>query len=322
MHQEPTYHIGMDLGGTNLRWALYRRHRGIMTLETADRAPLEDHEPQAVCTRMAECVAPLREKYSVNAVGIGVAGMLSSDSKTILRAPNLNWTDFPLVDVLGAKLGLPVYLLNDLSAITWGEYHYAHHEHGLKESFLVVYLGTGIGGGMIFRGDLLTGHNGVAGEIGHTKVVFDESARLCGCGKRGCIEAYLGGKNFIAWMNEELAAEVPPSTALSSRHGALHPGIVDAMARAYDSFSLSIIERTSLMLGSVLANAVTLMDPGVLLLGGTVWENAPLLRELTLKHYSELVNPLAEATVVSSALGDDAGIWGAAHWAACQEPTL
>ena len=70
------------------------------------------------------------------------------------------------------------------------------------------------------------------------------------------------------------------------------------------------------MLGQVLANAVTLLNPGVLLLGGTVWENAPLLRELTIKHYSSLVNTLAEAEVVSSLLGDDAGIWGAARWAA------
>ncbi|MBU1239587.1 ROK family protein [Myxococcota bacterium] len=313
MNSEPTYYLGLDLGGTNLRWALYKSHRKQFSLEKSDRMALSEHAPHKVCDQIMAVITHLLETFTISAMGIGVAGMLSQDARTVLRAPNLDWTDFPLVEVLTAGLPFPVYLLNDLSAITWGEYTYAHHREG--DSLLAVFMGTGIGGGLISRGSLLTGHHGVAGEIGHTKVVFDESARPCGCGKRGCIEAYLGGKNFIAWMEEELGAAVTPSTALTARQGSPHPGIVDAMARAYDSFSLSIIQRTALMLGSVLANAVTLVDPGVLLLGGTVWENSPLLRELTLKHYDDLVNGLSEATIVASALGDDAGIYGAARWA-------
>jgi glucokinase len=313
-----SYYIGIDLGGTNIRAALFEEKEGGFTLISSKKKVLSNREPHRVISELKDIIDLLSsDQPKISAIGIGVAGMVSSKTQVVKRAPNLDWTDFDLGNELFIKTKIPTSVINDLNAICLGEFS---HNPQIKNSLLAVYLGTGIGGALIMDRKLIEGEGGVTGEIGHTKVDISESAQPCGCGKNGCIEAYLGGKNFTSWM-EQLKVKSSPQEALFSEiSGDIHPGKIDMAAQNGNKAAIDIMDKVASYLGMVLANAVTLTDPGTLLLGGTVWDGSPYLREKTIKIYEMLVNPLSKARIVSGTLGENAGLYGAAHRSyTCQE---
>ena len=325
--------IGVDIGGTNIRMALFRGLReaadaarsGGGDPSVALRAVAErrepvglDRAPDAVIGRLADMIAGLLIEGECSdepvPVGIGFAGMLRGDRGYVVASPNVGWAEVPFGDLLRARLGERhrVEIENDANAIAWGEFQLGAGR-GTKD-MVAVYVGTGIGGGAVVNRTLVTG-SGAALEIGHTKVVWDESARRCACGLRGCIEAYAGGELLSRRARAELAGGARSAAVeLAGSIDAVNPGHLDAAAAEGDDYALTLWAEVGPLLGVVLANAVTLFNPQRLILGGGVLSRTPVLREHAIAALHIAVNPPAAETLVveNAILGDDAGLVGSA----------
>lgn len=337
----PDIAIGFDLGGTNLRVALFRglraaaRPTGPEHVSTELPAPRRSPSVNPVVERREEVgdrrapdVMVERLAGHVNAilgeagcsdlevpVGIGFAGMLRGDTGVVANSPHLGWRDLPFGDMLRARLGPRhrVVVENDVNAITWGE-HVLGAGRGASD-VLGVFVGTGIGGGAVAGGRLIRGGTGCAAEIGHTKVVWDDRARPCACGLKGCIEAYAGGNDLQRRARLELAGGARSAAVeLAGSPQAVNPGHLDAAAAQGDDYALTLWSEVGALLGVALANAVTLLNPNRLILGGGVLSRTPVLREYAIAAFEVAVNPPAQDGLVieDAALGEDAGLVGSA----------
>lgn len=302
--------IGVDLGGTNARAALIDVATGQILDEAKE--PVDDHDPGAVASLVTRLVQSLDAGDECRGVGIGFAGMLRGWSGVVVNAPNFGWREVDFRRALRSTLGPRVELYNDLNAIAFGEMRYGA-ARGVRD-VLCVFVGTGLGGGLVTDGRLYVGATNLAGEIGHSKVV--PGGRLCGCGQRGCIEAYVSGRNLELRVREELGAGRQQSAAVALAGGVeqVHAGFLDEAARQGDPYAQRLWAEIAPLFGLVLANAVALLNPARLVLGGGVWEGAPELRRQVEAAYRELVNAPSGAAVElrDSTLGDGAGVLGAA----------
>jgi glucokinase len=308
--------IGIDLGGTNLRAAII-----------SDTAAMVDHrkervgEPRDPDTIVERC-ARVCEDLSAGAaatVGVGIAAMLRDRQGTIANSPHLRWRDVAFGQLLARRLGprFQVGVYNDVNAIVYGE-AMAGSARGARD-VLGVYVGTGIGGGLIVNGALVEGASNTAGEIGHAKVRWDESAAPCACGSRGCVEAYVGGSYVQRRITKELQAGAK-SSAVRIAGGIEHvnPGHVDQAAGEGDEWALGLWTELAPLLAVVLGNAVAVLNPERLVLGGGMLGRCPTLYQLVETTLTVAGNAasLEALTVVPATLEDDAGIVGAAHLAA------
>lgn len=307
--------VGIDLGGTNLR--------GLLMPATGEPGAVrktrvgQQRDPEAVVARVAALAQELMDEAPrddpVAAVGVGVAGWVRPSDGAVVKAPNLGWADVPLKALLEAALAVPVLPMNDLSAVAYGEWKVGA-ARGASD-VLVVFGGTGVGGGLIVGGRLQEGNGGFAGEIGHIPVVYD-GGRACGCGGAGCLETVAGGVHIEARLREgATAGRFGQILALA---GGEADGITCAHAEraaaAGDSEALALWDEVGRVLGSTLAGLINTLDSGVLVLGGGVLEGCPLLRgrvEVALR--SRLLPPISEGLrVLGPTLGDPAGVIGAA----------
>lgn len=307
---------GVDLGGSNLR-AVVLDPAGAVRASLA--RPLErPATPELAAAQVARlvdaCAAaagiPTRE---LAAVGVGLAAQLGAQPGRVLVAPNLGWRDVAFGALLEGELGRPAVLLNDVDAIALAESRCGAAAG--KKDVLVVFVGTGVGGGLVLGGRLYRGSSGVAAEIGHVKVRAD--GRPCGCGQRGCLEAYLGGANLSAWLEEMVAEGWPALEKQAHREGTMHPGLVERLAARGDGRARELWRQLADMFGTVLANAVTLLNPAALVLGGTVLDNCPGLHRLTVQVLRERALAVSSGAleVFAARLGPQAGSIGAAWFA-------
>jgi glucokinase len=304
----------VDLGGTNIRAAVVGE--GGRLLSTARRKVSDDRTPDAVVGQVVNAIQEVLSQASLElraaaGVGMGIAAQLRGETGIVAAGPNLGWSEVPVGDMLGTALGRKVKIVNDVEAITWAEVLYGAAQG--HRDVLVVIPGTGVGGGMVLDGRLYRGATGVAAEIGHVKV--RESGEECGCGKRGCLEAYLGGANLVRRLGRE--AEQGWTALLEKAGGKLdeiHPGLLEDLVRDGDPRASELFGEIAGYFGAALANAVTLINPSALVLGGTILQGCPTLWTLSEKVLSERVLSVAgEAlAILKASLGQDAGVIGAA----------
>ncbi|HEX8701589.1 MAG TPA: ROK family protein [Myxococcaceae bacterium] len=303
--------LGIDLGGTNARAAVVDEHGQILA---SAKLPLQERTPARVVEVIAEAAtAALKAaKVDVRGCGVGAAGQIHRDSGVLAVAPNLGWRNVPLGSLLTERLGRPVRLVNDLAAAAWGELN-AGAGRGAQDVY-VVFVGSGVGSCVIANSQLIRGAGGVAGELGHTKVI--PGGRRCGCGEQGCLEAYAGGHNLIALAREAMAAGRSPGlTGLTGGDPArMTPLTLEQAAEAGDAAAKEIHQRAGQMLGMAVANMVTVLNPARLILGGGVLMNCAGLRH----QVEEGVRAYASTTsrehlsINMAELGDDSGLIGAA----------
>jgi glucokinase len=318
-----TLRIGIDLGGTNLRGAAFDSAEIAAPASLAQRETVgEQRDPQAIVERVASMVEQLASDGSSEvAVGVGIAAMLNDRRGTVAVSPHLGWRDVAFGQLLAARLGsrFRVGVYNDVNAITWGE-AVAGAARGCRD-VLAVYVGTGIGGGVIANGQLVEGSTNCAGEIGHVKVRWDDEAAPCQCGGRGCVEAYVGGSYLDKRIARELAAQKKhPSKAIEIAGGLEHvtPSHVDRAAADGDDWALSLWTEAATLLAVALGNALSILDSERLILGGGLLSRTPTLYALV-ETTLMVVSPqpiLAKLDIVAAELGDSAGIVGAAALAA------
>lgn len=308
--------IGVDIGGTKVAAGVVDEQGRILQKV---RRPTPSNSPQETAEAIAEVVDILKTTHGeVTAVGLGAAGFVDETRSTVLFAPNLAWRDEPIKDKVEGLVGLPVVVENDANAMAWGE---ARFGAGRGQDYLVcVTLGTGIGGGIIFGGELYRGGFGMGAEVGHFRVVPD--GRRCGCGNRGCWEQYASGRALTTEAQE--LARVAPARAgrllelgNGTPEGISGPEVTQA-AREGDEAALECFRTVAAWLGQGLADLAAILDPHGFIIGGGLSEAGDLLLLPTKKAFAEALTGRghrAIADVRIAELGPDAGIVGAADLA-------
>ena len=315
--------IGVDLGGTKLLTGLVTEGGEVVA---RDRRPTEASGGfDAVVGQMADSVRACLERAErdgarVSAVGVGVAGQVSGDTGTVAFAPNLDWEDAPLGSALEDALDLPVTVLNDVRAAAWGEWRHGAGERATD--VVVVFVGTGVGGGVVSGGQLLEGCTNTAGELGHIPVVAD--GRPCTCGHRGCLEAYVGGWAIAERAQGAARTDVDRGRELVRRAGSVGEINAETVHEAMsdgDPLAVRLVEDTAAYLAAGMVGLVNAFNPCRLVLGGGIVEHAPLYIERVRAHVLEFALGAAveELEVVGTALGGDSGAIGAAVYARDRE---
>lgn len=305
--------IGVDLGGTKVLTGIVDAEgvvRASQRLSSAvgdfDAAVEEIVETVSACRAASPDASPV-------ALGIGVAGQVERDTGVVRFAPNLGWRDVPLGSRLGERLGIPVFVTNDVRAATWGEW--THGAGTGTRDLVVLFVGTGIGGGVVVAGRLLEGATNAAGELGHQTLVA--GGRTCRCGNPGCFEAYVGGW-AIAERATEAVREDPAGgrllVELAGSASAVTAATVMSAAGQGDAFAVRLVDDTVEYLASALVGIVNGFNPARLVLGGGVIEHNPSFVERVrpIVHQRALSAATRRLEIVRARLAGNAGIVGAA----------
>lgn len=312
--------VGVDIGGTKIAASVVDE-TGTILRRARRETPAQDPDQiaHAAAELVEELVGGAAEGEDVRAVGVACAGFIDRAGEMVVFAPNLAWRDEPLRARLQALVGLEVVLENDANAAAWGEFRFgAAHD---VDDMVFITLGTGVGGGIINDGVLLTGAHGMGAEIGHLRLVPD--GHRCGCGNKGCWEAYASGTALLREARALIAAGSPHAGALADRCGgdpaALTGVIVTEVAQAGDPAAVELLADIGRWTGEAAASLAAVLDPGLIVIGGGVGAAGDLVlhparaafaRNLTARGHREMT-PIRMAS-----LGNDAGMIGAADLAA------
>jgi len=304
--------VGVDLGGTKVEMALVD---GSGQIYDTHRYPTQAGEgPESIISDLIDAVKTLQNQseLKVGAMGIGAAGQVDAEG-TVRTAPNLPFNNEPLQAKLEKELGLPVLVTNDVSAATYGEWRFGSGK-GIND-LVVIFVGTGIGGGVVSGGKLLTGCNNTLGELGHITLIAN--GRRCRCPNLGCIEAYAGGWAIAERAIEMVSANPDDGARLKSLAGSSEKITAATVSQGYregDPMSKKLVEETGQYLGSGVVGIVNAFNPCQVVLGGGVIEGLPelipMVEEVTRKH--ALKPNVDNLKIVKAALGGKAGVIGAA----------
>jgi glucokinase len=303
--------IGVDLGGTHVAAAPVDERGRIRNTFTRE---LESHDVKYVVGEVAKVVdkaAALLGKHDKFTIGVGSPGNIEERTGIVRWSPNFGWQDVPLRDKLEKKLGHPVRLLNDARCATIGEYLYGVGK-GARD-FVLITLGTGIGGGIVANGKLLLGHAMGAGEMGH-HVIRADSGFTCTCGKIGCFEAQASGTALLRHALA-LAPSFPRSTLLTGTPQAdWGSKMISRAAAAGDLHAVATWNAWLRDLACGVANIIAFLNPEIIALGGGVGrtDDTLLAQPLTkLVDEQTVTVPKHQTTIVRAKLGNEAGIVGA-----------
>jgi glucokinase len=309
--------IGIDLGGTRLRVALADARgvlRAVVRVDTqAERGPADVVDRIVQTIDRALDAAKVRRR-AITAIGIGLPGPLNGTTGIVISPVNLpGWKNVPLARILTRRTGIRTFLEHDANLAAFGEWQRgagkgAHH-------MVYVTVSTGIGAGLIIHGQLYAGASGTAGELGHT--VVQPGGPLCRCGNFGCLEAVASGTALARMAREAVAGRASTSLRSLSRPGGPTARDVTEAARQGDAVARELLERAGTFLGISLGTVVNLLNPELIVLGGSVMKAGPLIR---VPMRRSLVASSWEAArrglrIVSPALGQDVGLIGAVEWA-------
>jgi glucokinase len=304
--------LGIDLGGTKVATAVVdARGRLSGAVRRLVRARLG---PEAVLDDIQACVGATLEASPTTpaAAGIGVAGQVDGATGVVHYAPNLRWKEWPLGDRLSRRLALPVSVINDVRAATLGEWV---HGAGRGCSEVVgIFVGTGVGGGVVSGGRLLEGGSNAAGELGHTMLVA--GGRKCHCPHRGCVEAYVGGW-AIARRAQEAAAEDPSAgrtlIALAGGLSKITAATVSEARRQRDLLAVSLDRRSARYLANALVGFTNAFNPERIVLGGGLIDHSPHWVDVSDSAVRRWAQPPAAKVVrvVPARLGNESVVVGA-----------
>lgn len=304
------YCFGVDLGGTTVKM-------GLLTIEgeLLDKWEIptrKEHNGSLILPDIAESIkGKLTEKKieteDVVGIGIGAPGPIDADG-VVHKAANLGWDVFNIAQTLEGLSGLPVKAGNDANVAALGEM-WKGGGAGHK-NLVAVTLGTGVGGGIIINGEILTGATGAGGEIGHIHM-DDNETDTCGCGNKGCLEQYASATGVVRLANRHLQKSKKDSIL---RKGEVSAKTVFDAVKAGDELACEIAEEFGCYLGKGLAAIAGVVNPEVFVIGGGVSKAGPILLEYIQKYYKQYVfHASANAEFALATLGNDAGMYGAAR---------
>lgn len=303
--------IGIDLGGSHVSAGVVAEDGEIMDQHQQD---ITDHAFEAVLAAVEAVVRPaLKSAKDVAGIGLGSPGNIDRKSGEVLYSPNFGWHDVPLGSRLQKMFDRPVFVGNDARCATLGEYTFGTGR-GTKD-FVLLTLGTGIGGGIVSGGSLLRGNKMGAGEIGHHQI-RPTGGFICGCGKTGCFEAQASGTALIRHA-AAVAPSFPRSTLLRKDPEKLGSKAIRKAAESGDQHAMVAWKNYSADLAIGLANIIAFVNPEVIALGGGVSSAGKFMLEAVQARTDELTTMVPKNTtkIVIAKLGNDAGLVGAATMA-------
>jgi glucokinase len=303
--------IGVDLGGSHVTAAVVTADGAIHRQHEED---LEDLRFDAVIGTVEEMVGlALRDAGNVVGIGVGSPGNIDAASGAVLYSPNFGWQNAPLGEALRKKFSVPVFVANDARCATLGEYTFGSGKH--TKDFVLLTLGTGIGGGIVAGGQLLLGNRWGAGEIGHHQIRATDGF-ICGCGKTGCFEAQASGTGLIRHAFA-VAPSFPRSGLLSVARDKLSSKKIRKAAQAGDGHARAAWLNFVADLAIGLANVIAFVNPEKIALGGGVSTAGDFMLDAVVPRVDELTTMVPKGTtqIVIAALGNDAGQVGAATMA-------
>lgn len=290
-----------DLGATHATLAVIDAG-GTVIMEAQAEVPIDqpDDTLRIIGRKLIELLGRAhRTLDAVVGVGVGIPGPVRYSTQRPNNPPLMpGWHDAPIVETLTAQLGRPVFVDNDANLMALGE---ARERYPDVSSLLFVKVGTGIGAGIVLHGQPERGISGGAGDIGHIRLFDADTGHVCTCGARGCLATEASGGAIARMLREEGRPEVA---------GALE---VAALLRDQDPRAIELTRRAGLLLGDVLATSVSLLNPAVVVLGGSIALQGTVLIDAVRERVFERTVPLAhrELFIACSALGADAAVQGA-----------
>jgi glucokinase len=306
---------GVDIGGTKIAVGVLSPD-GELVDQARQSTPVRDSD--AVLEVIVELIETFQAEYELEAVGIGVAGLVDETRSRVIVAPNLGWLEEPLRVQVERSVGLPAVIENDANAAAWGEY--VHGAGRKRDDLVMVTVGTGIGGGLILGKKLQRGAHGIGSEFGHLRLVPD--GRLCGCGRHGCWEQYASGNALVRTARNLASDRRTEAGVLMSFGDGTPEGVegphVTAAARRGDVVALEAFEVTGTWLARGMVEVATLLDPDAFVIGGGVVDAGDLLLGPTRREYAAQLlarsqRPMTE--ILPAELGNLAGMHGAADLA-------
>lgn len=303
------YAFGVDLGGTTVKIGLFESNGTLIEkweIPTRTENHAENLLPDISSALLGKLAQRGIDRQQVEGVGMGVPGAVLQN-RYVKPCVNLNqWGGFDVAEKLEALCGFPASIVNDANAAALGEMAVGGGKG--HRSVVFVTLGTGVGGGIIVDGKLLSGAHGAGGEIGHIKVK-DTHEVPCGCGKRGCLEQYSSATGLVNETKKFLVETDMPSKLRSLKTIAAKD--IFGLALEGDAVALAQVEEMTRCLGKALAAVSCVCDPEIIVLGGGVSRAGSILVDNVKKWFKEYAFPAAEETEFALALlGNDAGIYG------------
>ncbi len=304
------YAIGVDLGGTSIKFGLVNNEGKIKKKFSLDTHAEEG--PDAVINQIKKGIDELlKSKQKIVGIGIGTPGSVIQKKGTVENPPNFKgWESIPLGSIIKNEFNKKVFVENDANAAAIGEMIFGA---GRKyENFIMVTLGTGVGGGIIIDGKIYRGESGAAGEIGHLSI--EEYGNQCKCGSRGCIETYIGNNYLIEHVKKELPLHKNSKLNVLIQDGeTLTPKLIHDAYLLKDYYAEMIITDAAFKLGVALSSIINVLDIPTVIIGGGVSGFGKILFETVEKTIKERVmKPNRPKIVVKPAkLKNEAGIKGA-----------
>lgn len=298
------YYVGVDVGGTTVKMGLFS-DKGELLEKWEIPTNIEDNGDHI----LPEIVDSMEEKRAehggnIKGIGVGIPGPMTEEG-VVLKCANFGWGVFNVKNAVAGLTGVGnVRVGNDANVAALGEM-WKGGGRGY-DSIVMVTLGTGCGGGIIYKGKVLTGSKGAGGEIGHIKVERDETER-CGCGNRGCLEQYVSAPGIVRMAKKNLLSDscLAGCDEITAKH------VFDG-AKAGDRYCTGIVERFGRYLGTALSDVAHVMDPEAFVIGGGVSAAGQIILDTIEKYYKEnAMYALQETKFHLAELGNDAGIYGA-----------
>jgi glucokinase len=320
MSQQKVYALGIDLGGTKTLAAVVDVATGEL-ISSARKRTRAGRGQEFVAQRTIELAtaaieaAKLPENEGIQAIGVGAAGQIDRTNGVIVDAPNLGVRGMALGSLLNKQFNKPVYVGNDVEVAALGEY--IHGAGRGYRNFVCVFVGTGIGSGIVQNGQMYTGLTGTAGEVGH--MVIEVNGRICGCGGRGCLEAYASRtaitKAIMAEIHHGRSSILSDEAQSQLKQGdtIIRSGILANAIQQKDELVTDIVTEAATYLGVGLGSILNFYNPDCIILGGGVIEAIDLLYENSV-HRARItaLSAPSKTPILRAKLGDFSGVVGAA----------
>lgn len=304
-----SYNVGVDVGATTIKMGIFS-DVGELLEKWEIPSRTEDHGENV----LPDIVDSIEEKRAerggnIRGIGLGIPGPVTDDG-VVLKCANLGWDVFNVKNKLAELTGVGnVKVANDANIAALGEM-WKGGGRGY-DSIVMVTLGTGVGGGIIHRGRILTGSSGAAGEIGHMKVELHET-RECGCGGHGCLEQYASATGIVAMAKQGLKEKEGAAVNSCLNKGEITAKAVFDGAKEGDAYCLEIVEKFGRYLGVALSNVAVVIDPEAFVIGGGVSAAGQMILDVVKKYYqSNALFAVRDKEFRLAELGNDAGIYGA-----------
>ena len=306
--------LGVDIGGTKIETALVDASGIILASHYRLINPAKDPAQTIVDILDSVQICYRESGKSAVAMGVGVAGQIDKTNGVVCCSPNLPaWKNVALGAGLQSGLGIPVSVNNDVRVITWGEW-----QHGAGkgvDDLVCLFVGTGVGGGVISGGRLLEGHTNTAGEVGHMTVIA--GGRQCHCPNQGCLEAYCGGWAIAELAQSAAQANPEASKTLIELAGKAENITAITVSQAYakgDPLAQRLVKDTAIYLTAGIVSVVNVFNPHLIIFGGSVIQGIPDLVVMVEKRVRSMAlpTPVKELRITTAALGNKAGVIGAA----------